>query len=248
MNVSAPAAVPYLVEIAHVRRTPLVNAFRYRSCSWLVDLDRVDAHGRAEGLPWLLRQLLRFRASDHLGRDDASWRKNVEHFAADHGINVSKSHIRALTAPRTWGYAFNPLTLYWCAAPSGEHQCTIAEVHNTYGQEHTYMIRPDEQHRATVDKRFYVSPFNRVEGYYTLQAPPPADRLDVVMTLHAPDQAPFVATWRGQRASGRDRLRVAARSLLATQLVSLRIYRQGIVLWLRRLPVVPRPPHQETTT
>lgn len=240
-----PAAIPYLVDVAHVRRTPLVNRFRYRSCSWVVDLGRVDASGRAAGLPWLLWRLLRFSASDHLGDPARSWRANVEAFAAAHGVDVSRSHIQALTGARTWGYAFNPLTLYWCTAPSGEHLCTIAEVHNTYGEEHAYMIRPDAQHRATVDKAFFVSPFNRVEGHYEIVAAPPGERIDVEMTLHAPGQAPFVATWRGRRASGADRVAVLLRSSFATQLVALQIRRQGIALWARRLPVVPRPSREE---
>ena len=242
-----PAATAYLVDIAHVRRTPLVNRFRYRSCSWLVDLDGVGRDGRVAGLGGLLGRLLRFRASDHLGDPSHSWRANVEQFAASHGVDVTQSHIQALTGARTWGYAFNPLTLYWCTAPDGQLECTIAEVHNTYGGEHTYMIAPSPEHRARVEKAFYVSPFNRVEGHYEMHAPPPGERLDVTMTLHAPGQAPFVATWRGTRARPGDRLAVGLRSSFATQLMALQIRRQGIALWLRRLPVVPRPTQEKET-
>lgn len=242
-----PAAIPYLVDIAHVRRTPLVNRFKYRSCSWLVDVARVSDDGRADGLPRLLRRLVRFDAGDHLGDPGRSWRENVEAFAAAQGLDVSTSHIRALTGARTFGYAFNPLTLYWCSAPDGELVCTIAEVHNTYGERHTYLLRPDSEHRSEIAKAFYVSPFNPVKGHYEIVAPPPGDRVDVVMTLHMPEQSPFVATWRGQRAAGRSRVRVLARSAFATQLMALQIRRQGIALWLRRLPVIPRPAHHQET-
>jgi DUF1365 family protein len=241
---ASPAAVPYLVDIAHARSSPLVNRFRYRSCSWLVDLDGVDTAGRVDSLPPLLRRLLRFPAADHLGTPGNSWRANVVDFAAGHGIDLSGARIQALTGAKTFGHGFNPITMYWCSSPAGEPLCAIAEVHNTYGQEHAYLLSLDAQHHARVSKVFHVSPFNRVEGEYDVLAPPPGAEVDVRMTLRAPGAKPFVATWRGRRARGRDRATVLVRSAFATQLVSLQIRRQGIALWLRRLPLVPPPSAQ----
>ncbi len=56
------------------------------------------------------------------------------------------------------------------------------------------------------------------------------------MTLHRPEGKPFVATLRGRRVAPtlRNRLRIAP------LLVGARIRRQGIALYLRGLPVVPR--------
>ena len=53
---SATAAI-YRTSIGHVRRTPLKNAFTYRSYSWYVDVDRPPV------LPRLLRPLPGFRAA-----------------------------------------------------------------------------------------------------------------------------------------------------------------------------------------
>jgi hypothetical protein len=54
-----------------------------------------------------------------------------------------------------------------------------------------------------------------------------------------------VATVRGQRRSADSRalLRAAVRVPLATLTVAAQIRFQGIKLWARRLPVVPRPEH-----
>ena len=38
--------------------------------------------------------------------------------------------------------------------------CVVAEVHNTYGERHAYLLRPDEAGVAVTDKDFYVSPFD----------------------------------------------------------------------------------------
>ena len=42
----------------------------------------------------------------------------------------------------------------------------IVEVHNTYGGRHAYLVHPDEQGRARVDKALYVSPFHGTDGWY----------------------------------------------------------------------------------
>ncbi|MDJ0429145.1 DUF1365 family protein, partial [Rhodococcus fascians] len=68
--------------------------------------------------------------------------------------------VTALLNARVLGYVFNPLSVYWCHDVDGSLRCVIAEVHNTYGQRHSYLIRPDGSDRAEVDKQFYVSPFN----------------------------------------------------------------------------------------
>ena len=43
------------------------------------------------------------------------------------------------------GYVFNPLTLYWCHDADGVLRHVIAEVHNTYGGRHAYLLPPDSR-------------------------------------------------------------------------------------------------------
>ena len=64
-----------------------------------------------------------------------------------------------LTNARVLGHVFNPLTVYWCHHPDGTLACVVAEVHNTYGERHCYLLRTDAAGRARTAKEFYVSPF-----------------------------------------------------------------------------------------
>ena len=48
-------------------------------------------------------------------------------------------------------------------------------MHNTYGERHAYLLRPDDGGRAATDKEFYVSPFNDVEGRYAIRFHLPTD-------------------------------------------------------------------------
>ncbi|KIC67933.1 DUF1365 domain-containing protein [Pseudarthrobacter phenanthrenivorans] len=232
-------AAIYRTSISHVRRSPLKNAFTYRSYSWFVDVDDLPR------LPFLLRPLAVFRAGDHLGDPAAGFRTNVERYLRSQGIEPDGGPIHMLTSARVFGYVFNPLTLFWCYRSSGELQCVVAEVHNTYGERHCYLLRTDAAGRASVPKAFYVSPFNDVDGQYRMKLPAPGDRLAVSIILEREGHRPFVATMDGRRhpATVRNILAAAIRVPAAPLLVSALIRVQGIKLWARRLPVVARPHH-----
>ncbi|WP_104045172.1 DUF1365 domain-containing protein [Arthrobacter sp. ZGTC412] len=229
----------YRTSISHVRRTPLKNAFTYRSYSWFVDVDRLPR------LPLLLRPLAVFRAGDHLGDPDATIRINVERYLRTQGIEPDGGPIHMLTSARVLGYVFNPLTLFWCYRSTGELGCVVAEVHNTYGERHCYLLRTDPAGRAAVPKAFYVSPFNDVDGQYRMKLPAPGERLGVSIVLDREGHRPFVATMDGtRRPATLPNIVMAALAVPAAPLlVSALIRVQGIKLWARRLPVVARPHH-----
>ncbi|NNG39115.1 DUF1365 domain-containing protein [Flexivirga sp. ID2601S] len=230
----------YLATVRHTRTSPVRHDFTYRTCTWAVSLDD-DPNA---GLRWWQRPFVRFRAADHLGDGD-DWRANLVAFGRERGLDLSACSITALSGAATLGYAFDPLTLYWCTAPDGSLVTVIAEVRNTYGQRHAYVVSPDDRDVARTEKRLYVSPFNDTTGDYTMSVPPPGPQgFDVRITLHRPGQRPFVATWQGvlpHTLAGR--LRLLAHQPFASQLVTARIRLQGIRLWTKRLPVQPRPDH-----
>ncbi|WP_067564920.1 DUF1365 domain-containing protein [Nocardia acidivorans] len=236
----APAL--YLTRIRHSRRAPVRHEFEYRGYSWYFDIENPPA------VPIALRPLVSFRARDHLtpGTGD-TLRDRVDDFLAGHGVHCH-GRITALMNARALGYVFDPLTVFWCHNPAGEVQCVIAEVHNTYGERHAYLLRTDELGRAAVDKRFYVSPFNEVDGYYLLRLPEPGDTVALSIALRRDGQPPFLASMRGHRVpvSTRTVLRAQVRTPLAPWLIAARIRRQGIALWARGVPIAPRPLAEST--
>ena len=236
---AAPVPAIYDTQVTHVRATPLRNKFRYRSYQWLVDLDHLPQ------LPAVLRPFARFEARDHLGDPGATLRANVEAFLAARGVDLGGGRIWMLANARVLGYVFNPLSVFWCHHANGELACVIAEVHNTYGERHAYLLHTDERGRAEVAKEFYVSPFHPVDGGYRMSLPEPTERLDLTITLHRPDEMPFVAAVRGIARPGTalGLVRAIARCPWATVGVAAKIRWQGARLWLRRLPVARRPPH-----
>ncbi len=236
--VSSGAAI-YRTSISHVRRTPLHNAFTYRSYSWYVDVDALPV------LPRPLRPLAGFTAADHLGDPDGTLRGNVERYLATQGIDLGGGRITMLASARVFGHVFNPLSLFWCHDAAGELRCVVAEVHNTYGERHCYLLETDGAGRATVPKAFYVSPFNDVDGRYRMKVPEPGDRLAVSIVLEREGQKPFIATMDGTRspATTANILAAAIAVPVAPLRVAAQIRWQGIKLWARRLPIIKRPHH-----
>ena len=234
----AAGAALYECRVFHARRAPLHHAFSYRTYQWLVDLDELP---RPRGL---LRLLAGFRARDHLGDPASTIRANVDRLLHAHGVDLGGGQVLMLAHARVLGYAFNPLTVFWCYRADGTLACVIAEVHNTFGQRHAYLVRTDGRGRARTEKEFYVSPYHPVDGWYQMSLPRPGRRLALSVTLHRPNGHRFVASVQGQAAPATRSalLRAAARHPWSTAMVSARIRWQGIKLYGRGLRPVPRPP------
>jgi uncharacterized protein len=233
----------YRTTITHSRQAPVQHSFEYRSYSWYVDVDELPQ------MPWWLRPFARFRADDHFatppsGAPDGSLRDRLDAFFVDRDVAMPDGRVTALLQARVFGYVFNPLSVFWCHDSDGLLRHVIAEVHNTYGERHAYLLPPADLPVVTA-KRFYVSPFNQVDGYYLVQAPRPDREVDVTVSLHnesRPVSAKFIANLRGERRPATPR-QVAIMQLispLAPLVVAARIRIQGVKLWLRRVPVVPR--------
>ncbi|MGW4855597.1 DUF1365 domain-containing protein [Streptomyces sp. NPDC004288] len=234
----------YPGEVVHTRVTPLRYGLRHRTYFWLVDIDDLPA------LPRLLRPLARFDPRDHFGGAAPTLRAGVTAFLAANGVAEPLGKVLMLCHARVLGHVFNPLTLYWCHGEDGRLVRVVAEVHNTYGERHCYLLSPDPQGVDEVPKDFFVSPFFDVEGAYRMRLPLPGDRLDLTVQLrHADGSRPLTATVRGTRrpAGPRTLLAVALRHPWSTAAVSLGIRLHGIRLYLKGLPVRSRPtaPTQE---
>jgi DUF1365 family protein len=226
------AAALYDVEVAHARRERIDYAFKHRVFLWLVDLDTLPT------LPWWLRPFARFEARDHLGVPSRSIRQNLDAYLAFHGVDLAGGRVLMLANARSLGHVFNPLTVYWCHDRAGALAAVVAEVHNTYGERHCYLLSTDAEGRAETGKAFYVSPFFGGGGRYHMRLPEPGDRLALTVALDRDGARVFTATLRGARrpATGWHPFVALA--------VSARIRLQGIRLYRRGLPVLPRTPHR----
>ncbi|MHA6784406.1 DUF1365 domain-containing protein [Pseudonocardia saturnea] len=239
--VRTPVAVPalYDAEVRHVRKQTMDRSFIHGIYLWLVDVDALPE------LPRWLRPFARFEARDHLGDPQRTIRQNLDAWLATQGVDLAGGQVLMLANARLLGYVFNPISVYWCHRPDGTLECVVAEVHNTYGERHCYLLRTDGSGAAETDKDFYVSPFLTVDGTYRMSLRLPGDRLAVAVTLRQQGSTALTATVVGTRrpATPAALVRMLVRRPLMTYRTSALIRLHGITLWLRRLPVIRRPTH-----
>jgi DUF1365 family protein len=210
----------YTADVSHARRSPLRHAFRYRASYWLVDFDQLPQPRGWAG--WCAR----LRPQDHL---------DIRQLLDERGIEAAR--IVMLSGARTLGYSFNPISVFWCYDGSGAACAMVAEVHNTYGGRHAYVLEPDDSGETTVEKELFVSPFNAVEGSYRIRVGEPAASVSVTVTLERSGEEPFVATLHGTRRRitpqavlGSAFGHSGARTRLLIQWQALRLWRRGLVV------------------
>ena len=237
--------LPAIVDgvVAHRRRGPVRHEFRHRVYQWLVDLDALPRP------PWYLRPVARFDARDHLGGigpgASRHIKANVERFLAQRGVDLGPGARVMLANARVFGHVFDPLSVFWCFAGDGTLRCVVAEVHNTYGERHAYLLTPGADGDASTDKRFYVSPFNDVSGYYAMRFTLTPQHVDVTIALHRDGQPVFDASFTGTPtpATTTAIARFALQRPAMPQRVTALIRLHGLRLWWRGLPIVTRPSH-----
>jgi len=234
MVTSTPAL--YAVTIGHVRTAPFLRTFQHRSHYWLVDIDELPSVPRA------LRYFVKFESRDHFFNPQQSIRSNVNTFLAEHDIDLGSGRVLMLANARSLGYVFNPLSLFWCYDATGVLRAVIAEVHNTYGGRHAYLLKTDAAGAAGMSKVFYVSPFFDVSGNYEVMVPEPDAQAHIAISLLQHGDKVFTAWIEGQRRPMTlgSILRALLRHPLGSYRVAALIRRHGITLWLRRLPVISR--------
>ncbi|WP_022948188.1 DUF1365 domain-containing protein [Methylohalobius crimeensis] len=249
------AASLYYCSIMHARRFPVRYRFRYRLFSLLLDLDALPQYDRKLKLFGYNRPApVAFYDRDHGPRDGRPLRPWIDQVLEDAGIGLAGGEVSLLTLPRLWGYVFNPLSLWYCRHRDGSLRAVLAEVHNTFGEWHGYLLH--EQGRpiqwplcSKAAKCFHVSPFIGMEAVYHFRLSEPTERLQVSIQEYQEDRLMLIATQSGRREALTDRalLRALCRFPLATFKVILMIHWQALKLWLQKIPLYhkPEPPDQE---
>ena len=229
----------YPARVMHRRRIAPLYRFVYRVFYLLVDIDRLpELQRRLRFFSLDSFNLLSLRARDY--GDGHGLRPWAEAQLRRHGIELDGGRIRLLTLPRVLGWAFNPISLWYCEHRDGQLRAVIAEVRNTFGERHSYLLAsggapmPYEQVHDK-DKCFHVSPFLDRAGCYRFQLGEPGERLRVAIH-ESRDGAPVMdATLAGERRELSDAalLRQVLRMPWMAVKVVAGIHWEALKLWLR---------------
>ena len=237
----------YVGSVFHRRLGPRPHRFRYRLFWLLIDLDEIGAlDGRLQLFSHNRFNLFSLFDRDHGDGRGAPLRGQADALLAAHGIDIGDGAIRLLCMPRTLGYDFNPLSVYFCHRPDGALAALIYEVHNTFGERHSYVL-PAEA-RQSCDKAFFVSPFLPMGLRYEFQVAPPGKTIVLSIQANGPDGPALQAGLSGERRNLVDRqlLRVAIRipfvalkATLAIHWEAARLLAKGVAYLGRERPNPP---------
>ena len=164
-----PAAQLWFGKTAHTRHRPFRRSFSHRIAMLEIDIDRLEEAGQLSRLFSVKRRnIIAFKPEDYGPRArGASLRAWAEARFAEAGIDVVGGAIRLLTFPRVLGYGFSPISLWYGLAADGSVRGVIYEVHNTFGETHSYVsATAPTAGRQSAEKEFHVSPFFPVDGRY----------------------------------------------------------------------------------
>jgi DUF1365 family protein len=244
----------YVGSVMHRRLRPFAHRLRYRVFWLLLELDEIDSVSR--GLRLFSRNrfnIVSFHDADHGDGSSRPLRDQVENYLQQARIDTNHGPIKLLCMPRIFGYGFNPLSIYFCCRHDGSLAAILYEVHNTFGERHSYLI-PVAADAGTVvdqhcDKAFYVSPFMDMDMTYAFRVTAPAERVTLAIRTGDTDGLMLVAALRGERRSLTDA--TLLRVVLTHPLLTLKVV--GAIHWhalrmvlkglrLRRRPHAPLVP------
>lgn len=248
----------YTGMIRHRRHEPVEHAFRHRVGMLYLDLDELPEVLEHPPL-WSARRRApgRFRRADHLGDPAMPLKEAVASEVERHTGSRPAGAIRLLTAPRTAGRVFNPLSLFYCFAQDRPDAVAfvVAEVTNTpWGERHRYVLdargttEPERSAvvRQTSEKAFHVSPFMGMGQRYSWVLTTPGAALGVHIAALTDDGAQrriFDATLKLERRelSAASLRRLLLRYPFQAARTGSYIYAHALALKLKGAPHFPHP-------
>lgn len=230
----------YVGTVAHQRLAPRRRSFEYPVYMLLLDLAeiedprraaRVFGGSRAFGVG--RRAPASFNREDFMGDADRALSECVRDLvAAEHGERPL-GPVQLLANPRTFGYQFNPIAIYYVFDERGERlEYVVADVTNMpWRESQAYVFRADAEGvvDGSAEKLMHVSPFLEMDYEYRLRTAAPGDHLKLSVTNSREGAVEFAAglslQLRGSAAE--DLHRTLLRFPMMALQVTARIFRQA---------------------
>ncbi|MBW8828305.1 MAG: DUF1365 domain-containing protein [Burkholderiales bacterium] len=242
-------------EVRHSRLRPVVHNFSYPTYFLLLPL-RTLRDAPCEALSRNRFGLLSFHDRDHGdGGDDAlSW---IEELLVCEGIADADGEVWLHCYPRVLGYAFKPVSFWYCHRKNGSLAAIVVEVNNTFGERHCYLLAGKDVgwgRELCASKVFHVSPFCDIDGGYRfrfMRTDVPAFRPKRIQPArmiarvdHDDADGPLLRTSISGALAPLTRqssLRAFVQMPLMTFGVIARIHWQALKLWSKRVPFFKKP-------
>ncbi len=156
-------------EIFHSRTKPFKNFFKYKVLYFLINIKKIN-----ELRKFLILSINRWNILSIYNKDygidapSSNLYEKINKLLDKINANLKNPDIFLLTCPRFFGYAFNPISIYF-VYENNKIKFIMYEVRNTHHEKHIYIKKIRKHHvdfKHTIQKQFYVSPFLKMKMKY----------------------------------------------------------------------------------
>ncbi len=235
-------------EVRHTRLRPVRNAFVYPTYFLMLPMRALRAAGGG-ALALNRAAAISFHDRDHgdgRGPEQGGALAWLDELLAAAHIADATGEAWLHCYPRVFGYAFKPVSFWYCHTATGALRAIVVEVNNTFGERHCYLLdHPVYGMELKATKVFHVSPFCHAAGDYRFRFFVDIDRTRTLVRIdHDDADGPLLQT---SVAGALVALTPASlrRALWRHPAMSFgvvaRIHWQAVRLWLKRVPFVPKP-------
>ena len=155
-------------DVMHARLLPKTNRFKYGIYYLCLPLSKI----KTMALSYNRSAMISFYDADHGACDGTNLADWAQGILRDFHCDKADGEITLVCMPRVMGYVFNPVSFWLCHDKAEQLRAVICEVHNTFGERHSYICAHTDQSVITEKdtltgrKIFHVSPFLEREGEY----------------------------------------------------------------------------------
>lgn len=249
MSIDLSSAL-YVGSVWHKRNQVKKHVFKYPIFYLLMDLDLFQS-GRSGS------RVLSFDRKNLLSVWQKDYGENSSKGLKDQLIEAGKqlssqsniSKIYMLTMPRVLGFAFNPITVFYCLNDDQELEAIFYEVHNTFGEKIIYgcAVSFNEKTKKislhSADKHLHVSPFFEVEGAYKFHQKITSETLVLAIQYHLNGAKKLTANLTGkkEKLTTRNLIKALIRIPFVTLKTVAAIHYEAMILWIKGVPFYRKP-------
>ncbi|MBU1195301.1 MAG: DUF1365 family protein [Proteobacteria bacterium] len=229
--------------IKHRRYQPVSHELSYPVYMYAFDLKELSVLNRRFPLFGYNRSAVTsIHDKDYLDPGKLPIEEKISRLLSRYQIKTPVSKIIMITSARYFNYVFNPVSFYYCFTDDHEPAAIIAEVNNTYGERHPYVLTQGDSKSdkwlATYEtpKVFHVSPFNTVEGTYRFYFTKPEHHLEIKIELISKNKTIMEAVFKGNGVpmTRVNHLKALLKYPFAPHLSIPRIYAHAFKLFFRK--------------